>query len=114
MYFLNPRPLLRGNLRQQSFKTVRRLGYQHRVNDWEKKFLVWTGRYKNVEDVPALLPASVVEKARNGMRIRIANLMMLSTALACLVVCKLGRNARDRGESLQKQNLEWHRRINEG
>ncbi|GJQ81648.1 hypothetical protein Trydic_g8526 [Trypoxylus dichotomus] len=89
------------------------VGYQHRVNDLEKKFLVWTGKYKRVDDVPALLPASVVERARNLMRIRVANLMILCTVLASVVVCKLGKNARDRGESLQKQNLEWHRKFNE-
>lgn len=51
----------------------------------------------------------VVERARNRMRIRIANIMMITTLIACLLVSISGRNARDRGESVTKANLEWHR-----
>ncbi|KAK9685476.1 Protein of unknown function (DUF1075) [Popillia japonica] len=95
-------------------RTVRLPGYQHKVNALEKKFLVWTGKYGRVEDVPSLLPASVVDRARSRMRIRVANLMMLCTAIASVVACQMGKAARARGESLQKQNLEWHRRIKSG
>lgn len=54
-----------------------------------------------------------MERARNRMRIKIANLMMLATALACFAMVMIGRQKRDRGESVEKMNLEWHRRINE-
>lgn len=28
----------------------------HRVDNLEKRFLVWTGKYKRIEDVPQLVP----------------------------------------------------------
>lgn len=28
-------------------------GPTHKVNNLEKKFLVWTGKYKNVNDIPS-------------------------------------------------------------
>lgn len=54
-----------------------------------------------------------VEKARNKARIRLANIMMLMTAMACIGMVISGKRAAERGESVQKANLEWHKRINE-
>ncbi|XP_044259975.1 UPF0389 protein CG9231 [Tribolium madens] len=88
-------------------------GTGHRVNNLEKKFLVWTGKYKTVEEVPNYVAQNVVERARNRMRIRIANYMMAATALGCLVMVYLGKQAAQRGESVSQQNIEWHRQINE-
>lgn len=56
---------------------------------------------------------NVVERARNRMRIRIANYMMAATALACLAMVYFGKQAAQRGESVAQQNIEWHRKINE-
>lgn len=54
-----------------------------------------------------------MERARNRMRIRIANYMMAATAVGCLVMVYLGKKAAQRGESVSKQNIEWHRQFNE-
>lgn len=62
----------------------------HRVNNLEKKFLVWTGKYKTVEEVPDHVNQSVVERARNRMRIKIANWMMIFTAIGCVVMVVIG------------------------
>ena len=79
----------------------------------EKRFLVWTKKYKLLNDVPVYVPSSVMEKARSKMRIKVANLMIISTVIACFVVIKFGRDSRDRGDSLQKRNLEWHEQYKE-
>jgi hypothetical protein len=85
----------------------------HKVNNLEKRFLVWTGKYKSVDEVPNFVQQNVVERARNRMRIRIANYMMAATAVGCLVMVYLGKKAAQRGESVSKQNIEWHRQFNE-
>lgn len=54
-----------------------------------------------------------MEKARNKMRIRIANIMMALTVVGCLVMVWSGKRAADKGESIQKQNLEWHKEYND-
>ncbi|KAJ8951837.1 hypothetical protein NQ318_019812 [Aromia moschata] len=81
----------------------------HRVNNLEKKFLVWTGKYKSVDEVPNYVSQAVVERARNRMRIRIANYMMLATAIGCIAMVYSGKQAAKRGESVQQQNLQWHK-----
>ncbi|EEZ98829.1 UPF0389 protein CG9231 [Tribolium castaneum] len=100
-------------VRKEHSDSSKYAGTGHRVNNLEKKFLVWTGKYKTVEEVPAYVAQNVVERARNRMRIRIANYMMAATALACLGMVYLGKQAAQRGESVAQQNIEWHRRFNE-
>ncbi|XP_023313230.1 UPF0389 protein CG9231 isoform X1 [Anoplophora glabripennis] len=85
----------------------------HKVDKLEKRFLVWTGKYKKIEDVPNFVSQSTIERARNRMRIRIANYMMLATAVGCIIMIYSGKQAAKRGESVQKQNIEWHRKIKE-
>lgn len=57
--------------------------------------------------------AEVMERSRNKMRIRIANIMMGLTALGCCLMIYSGKEAAKRGDSVTKQNLEWHKRYNE-
>lgn len=39
--------------------------------------------------------------------------MMALTLVGCLIMVISGKRAQERGESVQKQNLEWHRKYNE-
>lgn len=55
----------------------------------------------------------VMERSRNIMRIRIANIMMALTLFGCLMMVWSGKRARDRGESVEKQNILWHQRLQE-
>lgn len=55
----------------------------------------------------------VMEKARNKIRIRTANIMMAITAVACLIMIWSGKQAAERGETVQKMNLDWHKEYNE-
>lgn len=53
-----------------------------------------------------------MERARNRFRIKIANYMMALTALGCLVMIYSGKKAAERGETVSKANLDWHREYN--
>lgn len=55
----------------------------------------------------------VMERTRNKTRIRVANIMMALTAIACLVMVFSGKQAAERGESVQKMNQDWHKEYNE-
>ncbi|KAJ8979553.1 hypothetical protein NQ317_017702 [Molorchus minor] len=83
----------------------------HKVNNLEKRFLVWTGKYKSVDEVPNSLSQSTIEKARSRIRIRIANFMMLATIIGCIAMVYSGKQAHKKGDSVQKQNLEWHKEL---
>lgn len=52
-----------------------------------------------------------MERSRNIMRIRIANIMMVLILLGCLAMVFSGKKARDRGETVERQNILWHQSI---
>lgn len=56
--------------------------------------------------------AGTMERANNKTRIRIANLMMAATVVGCIVAIVLGKKAAESGDSVQKQNLDWHKNYN--
>lgn len=54
-----------------------------------------------------------MERCRNKMRIKLANLMMGFTIIGCIIMVYNGKQAAKRGESVTKQNLEWHNQFNQ-
>lgn len=85
----------------------------HKVNNLEKRFLVWTKKFKSIDEVPAYIAPEIMDKARNRIRIRVANIMMVGTLVACLLIAINGRKARQAGDSVQKRNLAWHQELKE-
>ncbi|CAG9771325.1 unnamed protein product [Ceutorhynchus assimilis] len=90
-----------------------KLSAPHKVDNWERHFLVWTKKYKSLDEVPAFVSQAVMEKTRNRMRIRIANYMIVATILGCCAMIYLGKQDAKAGKSVTKMNLEWHRQIKE-
>nr|BAN21446.1 conserved hypothetical protein [Riptortus pedestris] len=84
----------------------------HPPNNFERRMLVWTGRYKTLEDVPQIVPVDSIEKARNKIRIKVANWMILASFVACIFVSISGKRALERGESVTKMNEDWHKEMN--
>lgn len=80
----------------------------YKVNNFEKRILVWMGKYKSVDDVPSFVKPEIMEKARSWMRVRISNYSIALTLLGCVVMVYMGKKARDRGDTLHKRNLNWH------
>lgn len=39
--------------------------------------------------------------------------MMALTAVGCLIMIMSGKEAAERGETVQKMNLDWHKEYNE-
>lgn len=60
-----------------------------------------------------LFRPDVVERARNRMRIKLANYMMAATLLGCLAMVYVGKQKRLRGETVEQQNILWHQKYNE-
>ncbi|CAG9859534.1 unnamed protein product [Phyllotreta striolata] len=80
----------------------------HKVNNLERRFLVWTGNYKTVKEVPTYVSQSTMEKCRNRVRIKIANYMMLATVIGCFAMVYVGKKEAKEGVSLVKLNQQWH------
>ncbi|KAF5294612.1 hypothetical protein FQR65_LT10718 [Abscondita terminalis] len=85
----------------------------YKVNNFEKRLLVWMKKYKHVDDIPAFVAPETMEKARSWARVRISNYTIVLTLIGCGVMIYSGKQARERGESLHKRNLEWHKNFNE-
>ncbi|XP_053683868.1 UPF0389 protein CG9231 [Sabethes cyaneus] len=87
--------------------------HTHAPNNLEKKLLVFTKKYKSVDDIPAFVNQDVMERCRNQVRIKLANYLMIGTAIGCVIMIISGKKAQERGESVQKMNLDWHKEYNE-
>lgn len=54
-----------------------------------------------------------MDRARDRFRVKGCIYMMLVCIVLCIVQIVRGKNAAERGESVVKSNLEWHRQYNE-
>ncbi|KAK9507580.1 hypothetical protein O3M35_007406 [Rhynocoris fuscipes] len=88
-------------------------GKVHSPRMWHRIVLVWSGVYKSKEDIPNNVPYEAIDKAKNIVRIKISNYMILATIVACIIFAIRGRRAAERGETISKMNLDWHKKIKE-
>ncbi|XP_052872210.1 UPF0389 protein CG9231 [Anopheles cruzii] len=87
--------------------------HTHSPNNLEKRMLVFTKRYKSLDEVPSFVSQETMERVRNQVRIKIANYMMIATAIGCIIMVISGKQAQERGESVSQMNLDWHKEYNE-
>ncbi|XP_076617400.1 protein FAM162B [Chaetodon auriga] len=85
----------------------------YRPSDLDKKFLLWSGRFKTVEQIPEFVSFEMIDAARNKVRVKACYVMMAATIGACLVMVILGKRAAARNESLTSQNMEKKARWRE-
>ncbi|XP_059046008.1 UPF0389 protein CG9231 [Achroia grisella] len=86
---------------------------QYRPSEFQKFILVWTKKYKSKEEIPSFVSADLIERSRSQARIKIANVLMLLTALASLGAIFAGKAAAKRGESVHQMNIDWHKKYEE-
>ncbi|KAK5849660.1 hypothetical protein PBY51_013975 [Eleginops maclovinus] len=84
-----------------SFRTP---GYS--PSNMDRKILLWSGRFKTEDQIPALVSYETLDAARNKMRVKACYVMMGLTMAACLVMVIMGKRAAGRNESLTGQNME--------
>nr|NP_001082812.1 protein FAM162B [Danio rerio]A3KP48.1 RecName: Full=Protein FAM162B [Danio rerio]AAI34161.1 Zgc:162943 protein [Danio rerio] len=78
----------------------------YRPSDWDKKMLMWSGRFKTVEQIPEFVSFEMIDAARNRVRVKACYIMMGLTIFACLVMIVSGKKAVSRKESLIAINME--------
>ncbi|KAG7224907.1 hypothetical protein INR49_014823 [Caranx melampygus] len=77
-----------------------------RPSEMDKKFLVWSGRFKTPDQIPEFVSFEMLDAARNKVRVKACYIMMAVTVAACLVMVILGKRAAGRHESLTAINME--------
>jgi hypothetical protein len=55
----------------------------------------------------------VIHRARSYASVRVNLILIFATAILSAGMVMSGKAARNRGETLQKQNLDWHKHIND-
>ncbi|XP_067852719.1 protein FAM162B-like [Heptranchias perlo] len=73
---------------------------------YDKKVLLWTGRFKSEQDIPEMVSIEMLYAARNKIRVKICYIMIGVSVLACLAMVVSGKKALKRQETLTKLNLE--------
>ncbi|NWR75278.1 F162B protein, partial [Centropus unirufus] len=85
------------------YKTLRN---DRRPTNFDKKVLVWAGRFKKEEDIPKHISSEVLSAARNSVRIKVCYIMIALTLLGCLAMVITGKEAAKRDHTLLKMNVE--------
>lgn len=68
--------------------------------------LLWSGRFKTVDQIPEFVSFEMIDAARNKVRVKACVLMMGATLAGCLLMVISGKQAAGRHESLTGQNME--------
>nr|KAF6477507.1 family with sequence similarity 162 member A [Molossus molossus] len=92
--------------------------YSHRVplhkpTDWEKKILIWAGRFKKEDEIPETVSFEMLDAAKNKIRVKISYVMIALTVAGCILMVIEGKKAARRHESLTSLNLEKKARLRE-
>uniref|UniRef100_A0A452T762 Family with sequence similarity 162 member B n=1 Tax=Ursus maritimus TaxID=29073 RepID=A0A452T762_URSMA len=84
---------------------VHRVPAEHKPSQFDKKILLWTGRFKAMEDIPPRIPPEMIDAARNKARVKACYIMIGLTIIACFAVIASAKRAAERHESLTSWNL---------
>ncbi|XP_028366533.2 protein FAM162B isoform X2 [Phyllostomus discolor] len=84
---------------------VHRVPAEHKPSQFDKKLLLWTGRFKAMEDIPPRVPPEMIDAARNKARVKACYIMIGLTIIACFAVIASAKRAVERRESLTSWNL---------
>uniref|UniRef100_A0A3Q0SRE0 Family with sequence similarity 162 member A n=1 Tax=Amphilophus citrinellus TaxID=61819 RepID=A0A3Q0SRE0_AMPCI len=78
----------------------------YRPSEMDKKMLIWSGRFKTVDQIPETVSFEMIDAARNRIRVKAAYVMMAATIGACMVMVFMGKRALARNETLTALNIE--------
>ncbi|NXA04348.1 F162B protein, partial [Sapayoa aenigma] len=90
----------------KSFTVREAFRKDRRPTNFDKKVLVWTGRFKKEGDIPKHISSDVLDTAPNIVRIKVCYIMIALTVLGCLAVVITGKEALKKDQMLLRANTE--------
>uniref|UniRef100_A0A8C3N806 Uncharacterized protein n=1 Tax=Geospiza parvula TaxID=87175 RepID=A0A8C3N806_GEOPR len=91
---------------------------ERRPTNFDKKVLVWSGRFKKEEDIPRHISSEVLDSARNIARIKVCYIMIALTVLGCVTMIISGKEAAKKDQTLLRVNAEkkakWRAEVEKG
>uniref|UniRef100_A0A8C3VEL7 Uncharacterized protein n=1 Tax=Catharus ustulatus TaxID=91951 RepID=A0A8C3VEL7_CATUS len=86
--------------------------------NFDKKVLIWSGRFKKEEDIPRHISSEVLDTARNIVRIKICYIMIALSVLGCVTMIITGKEAVKKDQTLLRMNAEkkakWRAEVMKG
>ncbi|XP_027701073.1 protein FAM162A [Vombatus ursinus] len=83
----------------------------HKPTAWEKKLIVWSGRFKREDEIPETISFEMLDAAKNRVRVKISYIMIALTIMGCILMVFQGKQAAKRHETLTSLNLEKKARL---
>ncbi|NWS71269.1 F162B protein, partial [Crotophaga sulcirostris] len=77
----------------------------YKPSKFDRKILIWTGRFKTEEEIPPWIPPEMLDKARNKARVKACYIMIGLSIVACFAVIASAKKAAARHESLTSWNF---------
>lgn len=66
----------------------------HKPTDFEKKILLWSGRFKKEEEIPETISFEMLDAAKNKLRVKVSYLMIALTVAGCIYMVIEGKKVR--------------------
>ncbi|NXD06358.1 F162B protein, partial [Nothocercus nigrocapillus] len=63
-----------------------RVAASYKPSRFDKKILLWTGRFKTEEEIPPRIPPEMLDRARNKARVKACYIMIGLSIVACFAV----------------------------
>lgn len=79
---------------------------EKKPTDFDKRVLLWAGRYKKREDIPEFVSWEVISAARSNFRIKICMAMIFGTIFGCILMVRSGKKALKEENTLLQRNIE--------
>ncbi|XP_061482286.1 protein FAM162B [Rhineura floridana] len=77
----------------------------HKPSTFDKKILLWTGRFKTEDEIPPRIQTEILNAAKNKARVKACYIMIGLTIVACFAVIASAKRAVERAESLTSCTL---------
>ncbi|KAL0600320.1 Protein FAM162A [Plecturocebus cupreus] len=85
----------------------------HKPTKWEKKILIWSGRFKKEDEIPETISFEMLDAAKNKVRVKVSYVMIALTVAGCVLMIIEGKKAAQRHETLTSLNLAKKARLRE-
>ncbi|XP_078542076.1 protein FAM162B-like [Lissotriton helveticus] len=79
---------------------------ERRPTTFDKKILLWSGRFKKEEDIPEMVSYELMNAAQSKMRVMTCYVMIALTIVGCVVMVISGKDAVKKENTLMKRNME--------
>ncbi|XP_007438769.1 protein FAM162A [Python bivittatus] len=80
--------------------------FRHKVTEWDKKLLLWSGRFKKEEDIPLHVSAKMMSASRSKIRVKVAYFAMAFLLLGFVSAVFIGKKEGRKYKALKTQYMD--------